>query len=182
MARFDAPTVLGLVLRAEETSTAPVHVRGRLRISRRNGLNVGMAGAIAGLACLAGDAGDWDRAAALHGVAQAFQDRTGNPWQEPDARYRRDSLTKRGRTWATSSWSAPTPRAWRSASRRPSTWPSRKRARPGRYRRKNCASPLTGQARTAAIPRSRSRPDGPSMQIVVRRRRHHRLQPAYRAT
>jgi hypothetical protein len=43
-------------------------------------------------ACLAGDAGDWDRAAALHGAAQAFQDRTGNPWQELEARNRRDSL------------------------------------------------------------------------------------------
>jgi hypothetical protein len=51
-----------------------------------------MAGAILGLACLAGDAGDWDRAAALHGAAQALQDRTGNPWQELEARYRRDSL------------------------------------------------------------------------------------------
>ena len=53
-----------------------------------------MAYAILGLACLAGDAGDWDRAAALHGVAQAFLDRTGNPWQELEARYRRDSLAQ----------------------------------------------------------------------------------------
>ena len=51
-----------------------------------------MAEASLGLACLAGDAGDWDRAAALHGVAQAFIDRTGSPWQEFDARYRQDSL------------------------------------------------------------------------------------------
>jgi hypothetical protein len=51
-----------------------------------------MAGAILSLAFLAGDAGDWDRAAALHGAAQAFQDRTGNPWQVPTARDRRDSL------------------------------------------------------------------------------------------
>jgi hypothetical protein len=63
-----------------------------LRIGRRNGDNWQMAGAILGLACLAGDAGDWDRAAALHGVAQAFLDRTGNRWEEIDARYRRDSL------------------------------------------------------------------------------------------
>jgi NB-ARC domain len=41
---------------------------------------------------LAGDAGDWDRAAALHGAAQAFLDRTGSPWEELEARYRRDSL------------------------------------------------------------------------------------------
>ena len=43
-------------------------------------------------ACLADDAGDWDRAAALHGIAQAFQDRTGCPWEEFEARYRRGSL------------------------------------------------------------------------------------------
>jgi hypothetical protein len=63
-----------------------------LRISRRNGDNWNMAGACHSLALLAGDTGDWDRAAALHGVAQAFQDRTGNPWQELAARDRRDSL------------------------------------------------------------------------------------------
>ena len=51
-----------------------------------------MAYAILGLACLAGDAGDWERTAVLHGAAQAVQDRTGNPRQEFDARYRRDSL------------------------------------------------------------------------------------------
>ena len=56
-----------------------------------------MAYAILGLACLAGDAGDWDRAAALHGAAQAFFDRTGNPWQKSaplEARNRRDSLAQ----------------------------------------------------------------------------------------
>ena len=63
-----------------------------LRIGRRNGDNWNMALAILCLACLAGDAGDWDRAAALHGVAQAFRDRTGSPWQEFDARDRQDSL------------------------------------------------------------------------------------------
>ena len=51
-----------------------------------------MAAAILGLACLAGDAGDWDRAAALHGATQAFQDRTSNPWQEFDGSYRQDGL------------------------------------------------------------------------------------------
>jgi hypothetical protein len=90
---IEAPTVLGLVLRADkDPDGARSTFEAVLRISRRNGLNIGMAGAIVGLACLAGDAGDWDRAAALHGVAQAFQDRTGNPWQEPAARDRRDSL------------------------------------------------------------------------------------------
>ena len=84
---------LGLVLRAEgDLDGARSTFEAGLRISRRNGDNLGMASAILGLACLAGDAGDWDRAAALHGVAQAFLDRTGNPWQEFDARYRQDSL------------------------------------------------------------------------------------------
>ena len=58
--------------------------------------------------------------------------------------------TKRVRTWAMSSWSGPTPRAWRSASRRPSTWLSRKRARPDRYRRQTRGSSLISQARAAA--------------------------------
>jgi hypothetical protein len=63
-----------------------------LRISRRNGERSGLAYASLGLACLAADRGDWHRAAELHGVAQAFLDRTGSPWVEVEARYRRDSL------------------------------------------------------------------------------------------
>jgi hypothetical protein len=53
-----------------------------------------MAYACLGLACLAGDAGEWHRAAALHGAAQTLCDRTGNPWQEPEACNRRDSLAQ----------------------------------------------------------------------------------------
>ena len=30
----------------------------------------------------------------LHGVAQAVLDRTGEPWQEPEERYRRESLAR----------------------------------------------------------------------------------------
>jgi hypothetical protein len=44
------------------------------------------------LACLAGDLEDWHRAGVLHGCAQVFEDRTGIPWDEFDARYRQDSL------------------------------------------------------------------------------------------
>jgi class 3 adenylate cyclase len=44
-----------------------------------------LASAILGLACLAGDTGDWHRAAMLYGVAQAFQDRTGNRWHKANA-------------------------------------------------------------------------------------------------
>jgi predicted ATPase/class 3 adenylate cyclase len=65
-----------------------------LRISHRNGEPPGMAYAILGLACLAEDLGDWDRAAALHGIAQGSLDRSGQPWQDPEARYRHDSLTQ----------------------------------------------------------------------------------------
>jgi predicted ATPase/class 3 adenylate cyclase len=84
---------LGSVLRAErDLDDARSAFEAVLRIGRRNGSNWHMALAVAGLACLAGDAGDWDRAAALHGVAQAFRDRTGIPWQGIDVRDRRDSL------------------------------------------------------------------------------------------
>jgi len=63
-----------------------------LRASRRTGYRYGIAHASLGLACLATDTGDWHRAATLHGVAQAFLDRTGQPWQEFPARYRQASL------------------------------------------------------------------------------------------
>jgi tetratricopeptide (TPR) repeat protein len=92
------PENLGLVLRAEgDPDGARSAFGAALRISRRNGDNSGMAYAILGLACLAGDADDWDRAAVLHGAAQAFLDRTGNPWQESaplEACNRRDSLAQ----------------------------------------------------------------------------------------
>jgi predicted ATPase/class 3 adenylate cyclase len=84
---------LGDVLRAErDLDGARSTFEAALRISRRNGDTWNMAYAILGPALLAGDAGDWDRAATLHGVAQALQDRTGNPWQELSARDCRDSL------------------------------------------------------------------------------------------
>jgi predicted ATPase/class 3 adenylate cyclase len=89
------PENLALVLRAEGDPDGARSAFGAgLRISRRNGDNSGMAYAILGLACLAGDAGDWDRAAVLHGAAQTFLDRTGNPWQGLEARNRRDSLAQ----------------------------------------------------------------------------------------
>jgi predicted ATPase/class 3 adenylate cyclase len=87
------PLNLGMVLRAEaDPDGARSTFQAALRISRRNGDNIGMAYAILGLALLAGDAGDWDRAAALHGAAQAFLDRTGNLWMELEAHYRQDGL------------------------------------------------------------------------------------------
>jgi predicted ATPase len=84
---------LGLVLRAEgDPDGARSTFEDALRASRRNGDSLSMAYAFLGLACLAGDAGDWDRAASLHGAAQAFCDRTGHPWEELEGRNRQDSL------------------------------------------------------------------------------------------
>ena len=84
---------LGGVLRAEgDPDGARSMVEAALRVNRRSGDNWAMASDILGLACLAGDAGDWDRAAALHGAAQALLDRTGVAWSEGDARDRQDSL------------------------------------------------------------------------------------------
>jgi hypothetical protein len=63
-----------------------------LRRGRRHGEAPGIGYASLGLACLAADQGDWRRAATLHGVAQAFLDRTGEPWQDLEASYRNQSL------------------------------------------------------------------------------------------
>jgi tetratricopeptide (TPR) repeat protein len=84
---------LGLVLRQEgDADGARSTFEAALRMSRRNGERSASAYASLGLACLAGDLGDWDRAAVVHGAAQAVLDRMGEPWQEPEARYRRESL------------------------------------------------------------------------------------------
>jgi hypothetical protein len=61
-------------------------------MSRRTGVHVAIAYASLGLACVAADTGDWHRAAMLHGVAQAFLEPTGQPWEELEARYQQDSL------------------------------------------------------------------------------------------
>jgi tetratricopeptide (TPR) repeat protein len=84
---------LGWVLRLDDDPDgARASFTAALRISRRNGDRSGIAYASLGLASLAGDAGDWYQAAVLHGVAQAFLNRTGQPWEELEARYRQDSL------------------------------------------------------------------------------------------
>jgi hypothetical protein len=84
---------LGWVLRVEGDLGAarPMFTAG-LRGSVRTGERIGIGYASLGLACLAGDLGDWHRAAVLHGVAQAFLDRNGQRWEELEASYRRDSL------------------------------------------------------------------------------------------
>jgi predicted ATPase/class 3 adenylate cyclase len=84
---------MGWVLRQDnDPDGARSSFEAALRTSRRNGDRSGIAYASLGLACLAADTGDWHQAAVLHGVAQAFMDRTGHPWEELEARYRRDSL------------------------------------------------------------------------------------------
>ena len=89
----ELPGNLGLMLRAEgDPDGARSMFEASLRISRRNGDSRGMAYACLYLACVAGDAGDWDLAGVLHGSAQAFQDRAGIRWDKFDAHYRQDSL------------------------------------------------------------------------------------------
>ena len=84
---------MGWVLRQDhDRDGARSSFEEALRISRRNGERFGIANAVLGLACLAADAGNWHRAAMLHGVAQACLNSTQVPWQELEARYRGDSL------------------------------------------------------------------------------------------
>jgi predicted ATPase/class 3 adenylate cyclase len=89
------PVNLGWVLRQEQDlGGARDQFETALRVSRRAGERSSLAEASLGLACVAADLGDWGRAATLHGTAQAFIERAGQPWQEPVAGYRRDSLDK----------------------------------------------------------------------------------------
>ena len=84
---------LGWVLRAEnDPGAARAMFETALRMGRRSGQRFVVAYAGLGLACLAGDLGDWHRAAVLHGAAQAFLDHVGDRWQEPEEGYRRDSI------------------------------------------------------------------------------------------
>jgi hypothetical protein len=84
---------LGWVLRQDgDPDGARPLFEAALRIGRHNGDRSDIAYACLGLACMAADVGDWHRAGTLHGVAQAFLDPTGEAWQDPEARYRRESL------------------------------------------------------------------------------------------
>jgi len=86
---------LGWVRREEgDLDGARSMFEASLQMSRRSGEQTAIGHASLGLACLAADLGDWDRAATLHGVAQAFIDRSGEPWQDLEARYRQDSLAR----------------------------------------------------------------------------------------
>jgi len=84
---------LGWVLRAErDLDGARSILQEALRVGRRIGDKRNMALAILGLAYVAGDLGDWHRAAVLHGTAQALLDQTGVAWATFDARDRQESL------------------------------------------------------------------------------------------
>jgi tetratricopeptide (TPR) repeat protein len=86
---------LGWVQREEgNPEGARSSFQASLRLCRRSGEQPTMACAILGLGCLAGDLGNWDRSALLHGVAQAFLDRSGEPWQDVEARYRQHNLAQ----------------------------------------------------------------------------------------
>jgi len=84
---------LGWVLRQEDDPHgAQAIFEACLRTSRRSGERSALAYASLGLACVAADLADWDRAARLHGAAQTLIERTGEPWQDPESGYRLDSL------------------------------------------------------------------------------------------
>ena len=86
---------LAWVLRAEnDIGAARAMFETVLRMGRRTGQRYILAYAGLGLACLAADLGDWQRAAVLQGVAQAFLDRIGERWQQPEESYRRDNVTQ----------------------------------------------------------------------------------------
>jgi tetratricopeptide (TPR) repeat protein len=90
---YNVLTNLGWVRREEsDLDRARSEFEAALRRSRRHGEAPGIGYASLGLACLAEAGGDWRRAATLHGVAQAFLDRAGEPCQDLEARYRNQSL------------------------------------------------------------------------------------------
>ncbi len=87
------PVNMGWVLRHErDTDAARASFERALRRSRRVGDRMGLAYCTLGLACIAGDLGDWYRAAELHGAAQAFIDPMGGPWEDPEGEYRQESV------------------------------------------------------------------------------------------
>ncbi|HXW87891.1 MAG TPA: adenylate/guanylate cyclase domain-containing protein [Streptosporangiaceae bacterium] len=65
-----------------------------VRVSRRIGDKHALADAILGLACIAADLDDWQRASALHGAEQALLDQMGKRLRPFDARRRRLSLDR----------------------------------------------------------------------------------------
>ncbi len=84
---------LGWVLRGEqEVERAKERFRHALRVGRRTGALASVTYGLLGMACCAGDVGDWRRAALLHGAAERLADEVGEPWQMPERRYREASI------------------------------------------------------------------------------------------
>jgi predicted ATPase len=84
---------LGWVLRLEgDEAEAADAFRRALREGHRVGNRPDIPYAMLGLACHASDTGDWRRAAVLHGFADAFLGSSGEPWQDPEDFFRRQSL------------------------------------------------------------------------------------------
>jgi predicted ATPase/class 3 adenylate cyclase len=87
------PVNMGWVMRHDrEFEAARATFEAALRTSRRIGDKTGLAYCSLGLACVAGDLGDWHRGAELHGAAQTFLDRLGGLLQEPEGQYRQESI------------------------------------------------------------------------------------------
>jgi predicted ATPase/class 3 adenylate cyclase len=88
------PVNLGWVLRHEHNmESARDMFSAGLRMSRRIGDTMGLAYCSLGLAVIAGELGDWYRAAELHGVAQTCLDRLGaSSWQLTEGQYRQESI------------------------------------------------------------------------------------------
>jgi tetratricopeptide (TPR) repeat protein len=73
--------VAGILLREEgDRAGSQSTLEDALRLARRSGDHFHIAFAYLGLAFLAADASDLQRAAELHGVAQTFNDKLGVPW------------------------------------------------------------------------------------------------------
>jgi hypothetical protein len=84
---------LGWVLHQEgDLQGARTRFEAGLRTGRRLGDRSGIAYASLGMACVTAGLGDPRRAAELHGAAQAALERTDEPWQHPEAGYRRENL------------------------------------------------------------------------------------------
>jgi hypothetical protein len=85
--------LLGCVLRAEgDSDGARSAFEAALRIGRRNGSNWHLAGAILGLALPGRECGRLGTGSHAPRHRAGFTDRTGQPWQEDEARVRWNGL------------------------------------------------------------------------------------------
>ncbi len=89
---YNVSISMGMVRREEgDREGAASMLRAALMICRRTGDRFGLAYAALGLACVAADAGQWRRAAELHGAAKGFLDQTGQPWLPYYSRFLQES-------------------------------------------------------------------------------------------